>query len=171
MLKRQTHFFSMLITNLHGAVRRGRKNIITQYSTQRGGTGVDVSPKQICCFLAMSSGSPAEQRGCLRPVMFWVQASRWSTYDTVLCSLLMYSGKECSSREKKPSAGPCPITLIHLSCVASIFHIPLPFMCKSTAVDKHLVSTMIYWPLITTSETWKVSECSSSLIISGLWRC
>lgn len=140
----------MLITNLNGAERRGRKNIITHNSklNTEGGTGVDASPKQICCFLAMSPGGPAEQRGCLRPVMFWVQASRWSTYDTVLCSLLMYSGKECCSREKekrkKNSAGPCPITLIHLSCVASIFHIPLPFMCKSTAVDKHLVSTMIY---------------------------
>lgn len=152
-------------------VRRGRKNIITQYTPRRGGTGVDASPKQICCFLAMSPGSPAEQRGCLRPVLFWVQASRWSTYDTELCSLQMYSGKECCSRErkkKKLSAGPCPITLIHLSCVASIFHIPLPFMCKSTAVDKHLGSTMIYWPLITTSETRKAS--SSVCYEGALWR-
>lgn len=170
MLKRQTHLFSVLINNLHGAVRRARNNIIPQYTTRRGGTGVDASPKQICCFLAMSPGSPVEQRGCLRPVMFGVQASCWSTYDTVLCSLLMYSGKECCSREKSPSAGPWPITLIHLSCVATIFHIPLPFMCKSAAVDKHLLSTMIYWPLII---TWSVVPASSSASYEGvraLWR-
>jgi len=94
----------------------------------------------------MSPGSPAEQRGCLGPVMFWVQASRWCTYDTVLCSLLMYSGKECCSREEEEKKLSWPMSNYTntLMLCGLHFHIPLPFMCKSTAVDKHLVSTMIY---------------------------
>lgn len=47
-------------------------------------------------------------------------------------------------------------------CGLHFSHSTLPFMCKSTAVDKHLLSTMIYWPLITTSETWKVVASSSA---------
>lgn len=167
----------MLITNLNGAERRGRKSIITQNSTQRVELELMRVQNKSVVFWPWVLAALRSKEVVWGQLCFGFRhfAGPLMTLCFVLfwCTVRKNAAQE-KKRRRKNSAGPCPITLIHLSCVASIFHIPLPFMCKSTAVDKHLVSTMIYWALITTSEKWKASEYSRSLVesfVKGAGRC